>query len=227
MLSHHAVALLGTITLVASSLVGHILHRSDLPVDNFKMEQKIWQVDGPSLGSDLQSWNQGQDPKMEIGESPTHSLDTTNYLETGHETCTSCCNGETEDCHENCSCWKPLQNESPRAWELAANPSGLWNHHCSPTLQTSADNGACPYPCKNKQCPCFEFCKSRVCYLIAWKYNSKIYSCVSDVEPLEVVVGQDLSYPVQDNIGFMCNSYCLFHCVCAHITTPRKSTRGH
>lgn len=199
MLSHHAVALLGTITLVASSLVGHILHRSDLPVDSFKMKQKIRQVDGSSPGYDIQSWNRGQDPKMEIGESPTHSPDTTNYLETGHETCTSCCNGEAGDCHENCSCWKPLQNESPSTWELAANPPGLWNHHCSPTLQASADNGACPYPCKNKECPCFEFCKSRVCYLIAWRYNPKIYSC--------------------DNIGFMCNSYCLFHCdeIKAHI----------
>lgn len=184
MLSNHAVALLGTITLVASSLVGNILRRSDLPVDGFKMEQKIWQVDGSSPGSDIQSWNQGQDPNMEIGESPSHSPETTNYLETGHETFTSCCNGETGDCHENYSCWKPLQNESPGAWELAAKPPGRWNHYCSPTLHDSADSGACPYPCKNKECPCFDFCIYMVCYLPAWGYNSKNYPCVGDVELL-------------------------------------------
>lgn len=88
---------------------------------------------------------------------------------------------------------QPLQDESPRDWELATKPPplvpGLHNQYCSPTLQHSTDRTICPYPCKYpKECPCFKYCINEMCVLIAWDYDLHRFPCVSDIELLEVII---------------------------------------
>lgn len=184
-LTCHAATLLGTITF-ASGLVGDALRGID-PPNGFVIE---WQPEGSNSGSGINEWNQEQ------YSSPPPQLETTSYQELDEWRCISCCTSKTEECPEYCSCWKTLQIATPRVGQTATQPEplepatgeaptspGLFNQRCSPTFQklTAAQN--CPYPCE-RSCPCFDYCISAVCFLIAWDYDPGKYPCVSEIELL-------------------------------------------
>lgn len=186
----HATALLGTITLAASGLVGNTPRGSGLPINRFEIKRNIWQPDGSRSVSKTEDQNQEQYLNKNR-DSLAHQLETRNHLENDQRTCNSCCERETEDCPEHCSCLESLPDESPRAWDLAsisepperAIRPGPSNQYCSSTPQGWTDRRVCPYPCKN-ECPCFDYCTSEICVLIAWGYNTRKYPCVSKLSLL-------------------------------------------
>lgn len=120
--------------------------------------------------------------------------------------------------------WGHLQNESPWVLELAvvavpperASEPGPDNQWCS----HSKGNGICPYSCA-QECPCFNYCIEKTCFLIAWGYDPQKYSCVSAVQILEVVIDRD-SFLIQNGIDSMCHPYCIRHCVGDQTTSPQK-----
>lgn len=120
--------------------------------------------------------------------------------------------------------WNQLQNESPWVWELAfvsapperASEPGPDNQWCS----HSKGNGICPYSCE-QECPCFNYCIEKTCFLIAWGYDPQKFSCVSGVQIFEAVIDRHL-FLVQNGIDSMCHSYCIHHCVGDQTTSPQK-----
>lgn len=193
--SYVTATLLCTNPLVVSGLVGKTTPVSELFLDGLEIKRNIWQVDGSSSGSDIKYWSQEKDPDLTSIESHAQQLMTASHPVNNDGTCSSCCKREPEDCPEHCSCWNSLQNETPGGWKLAgisapperAHLPGPGNQYCSSTLQSSRDGRICPYPCRT-ECPCYNYCVEAICVLVAWRFDSRRYPCVRDVELLEMVV---------------------------------------
>lgn len=220
-----AIALLGTITLVASGLVVNTPPGSSLPFKRSEFKRNIREPDESRSVSKIENQNKEQYLNKNR-ESLAHQLETITYQENDQRTCNYCCKRGTENCPKHCSCLEPLQDESPRTRDLASISEplerlgpGPGNQYCSSTPQGRADSTICPYPCEN-ECPCFDYCTSKICVLIAWEYNTRKYPCVSKLRLFQRIHWLILSHLVQERIGYVCNSFCLIHCVGDHLTPP-------
>lgn len=127
-------------------------------------------------------------------KSLTQELNVRNNYEVAYDTCFSCCQGTETDCAESCGCSNlpPTQDSYPQDFASVsvdperAHPASDWQH-CKPTMLNLL---VCPYPCTKKdECPCWDYCEEKACYLVAWEYPSK-YSCVSFIIPFANSQGQ-------------------------------------
>ena len=106
-----------------------------------------------------------------------------NDIELAYDACFSCCEDAKTGCAESCGCSKPPPEQASDILDLTSlPPTPILAHskpdrqRCKPTVQNPV---ACPYPCySGSQCPCWDYCKAKYCFLLAWSYDSK-YSCVS------------------------------------------------
>lgn len=107
-----------------------------------------------------------------------------NDYEIAYDPCLSCCQGTDTDCPASCGCSNLPPTQDVSLQDIASLPvapaRANWppdRQHCRRTTRTRV---ACPYPCnRSSQCPCWDYCKEKECFLIAWEYDESKYPCVS------------------------------------------------